>query len=145
MQARLKARQLETEVATLVKLLMPSESAKWRPVVDDIKVARGFEIALGAALGDDLEAGLEENAAARWSQVSADGDPALPSGAEPLSTHVSGPPELARRLAQIGVADPAQGSDLYRQLKPGQRIITHFSRGRATSRVEEIHREENDG
>jgi chromosome segregation protein len=123
-QARLKARQLETEVATLVKLLMPSESAKWRPVVDDIKVARGFEIALGAVLGDDLEAGLEDNAAARWSRVSADGDPALPSGAEPLSAHVSAPPELARRLAQIGVVDPAQGPDLYRQLKPGQRLVT---------------------
>ena len=45
----------------------------------------GFEVALGAALGDDLEAGLDESAAARWSRVSAEGDPALPSGAEPLS------------------------------------------------------------
>ncbi len=49
-QARLKARQLETEVATLVKLLMPGESAKWRPAVDAIRVSRGYEVALGAAL-----------------------------------------------------------------------------------------------
>ena len=30
-------------------------------------------------------------------------DPALPEGVEPLAAHVQAPPELARRLAQIGV------------------------------------------
>ncbi len=123
-QARLKARQLETEVATLVKVLMPDASAKWRPVVDDIGVSPGFEIALGAALSDDLEAGLDEAAPVRWSLVPADGDPALPSGAEPLSTSVKGPPELSRRLAQIGVVDRGQGATLQGQLKPGQRLVS---------------------
>ena len=120
----MKARQLETEVATLVKLLMPSESAKWRPVIDEIRVAPGYEVALGAALSDDLEAGLDPNAPVRWRHVSADGDPALPGGTQPLSGHVKAPAELARSLAQIGIVDRTEGAALQAQLKPGQRLVS---------------------
>jgi len=123
-QARLKARQLETEVATLVKLLKPDESAKWRPVVDQITVSPGFEIALGAALTDDLDAGIESDAPVRWKLVSGDGDPALPSGCEPFNAYVSAPDELGRRLAQIGVVDRSAGAQLQPALKPGQRLVS---------------------
>src|SRR5690606_34485297 len=121
-QARLKARQLETEVATLVKLLKPDDSAKWRPVIDEIRVTPGYEIALGAALNDDLDAGLEPNAPVRWSHVSGEGDAALPSGAQPLGQLVAAPQELARRLAQIGVVAREHGASLQALLKPGQRL-----------------------
>ncbi len=123
-QARLKARQLETEVATLVKLLKPDDSAKWRPVVDEIRVTPGYEIALGAALTDDLDAGLAADAPVRWSYVSGDGDPALPSGAQPLGELVAAPQELGRRLAQIGVVSREQGASLQPMLKPGQRLVS---------------------
>ena len=53
--ARLKAKSLETEVATLIKLLKPAEAGRYKPIVDQISVTPGFEIALGAALGDDLD------------------------------------------------------------------------------------------
>lgn len=122
--ARLKARQLETEVATLVKLLKPAEAAEWRPAVDAVKVAPGYEVALGAALADDLEAGLDEAAPVRWTLVAADGDPALPTGTELLSQHVTGAPELARRLAQIGVVDRSEGRALQAALKLGQRLVS---------------------
>ena len=123
-QAKLKARQLETEAATLIKLLKPAEAAKWRPVIDAIKVAPGYEVALGAALSDDLDAGLDEAAPVRWTRMSGEGDPALPSGAEPLSQYVTGAEELSRRLAQIGVVDRAQGKGLQASLKPGQRLVS---------------------
>jgi chromosome segregation protein len=123
-QARMKARQLETEIATLVKLLKPADSARWRPVVDEIHVSSGFEVALGAALGDDLEAGLDANAPTRWHLVSGADDPALPSLAEPLSGFVRGPAELARTLAQIGVVSREHGALLQAQLKPGQRLVS---------------------
>jgi len=48
----------------------------------------------------------------------------LPEGVEPLAAHVSAPPELARRLAQIGVVSRADGPSLARQLKPGQRLVS---------------------
>jgi len=123
-QARLKARQLETEVATLVKLLKPAESAKWRPVVDEIAVASGYEIALGAALGDDLEAGLDAEAPVRWHHVSGEGDAALPAGAAPLSGFVTGPVELSRTLAHIGVVARGEGAALQSALQPGQRLVS---------------------
>ncbi len=56
--------------------------------------------------------------------ASAEGDPALPEGAEPLTARVKGPPELARRLAQIGVVSRADGAKLAAALKPGQRLVT---------------------
>jgi len=123
-QARMKARQLETEIATLVKLLKPADSAKWRPVVDEISVSTGFEVALGAALGDDLEAGLDANAPMRWHLISGEDDPSLPSLAEPLSDFVRGPAELRRTLAQIGVVSREHGALLQGQLKPGQRLVS---------------------
>jgi chromosome segregation protein len=123
-QARMKARQLETEIATLVKLLKPADSAKWKPVVDEIRVGSGYEAAIAAALGDDLEAGLDPNAPMRWHLVSGEDDPALPSLAEPLSDYVSGPAELARTLGQIGVVSREHGALLQAQLKPGQRLVS---------------------
>ena len=53
-----------------------------------------------------------------------DKDPALPAGVEPLGPHVEGPPELTRRLAQIGVVAAADGARLQRQLKTGQRLVS---------------------
>ena len=79
-------------------------------MVDAISVARGYEAALGAALGDDLEAPLDEAAQAHWSLLAADGaDPDLPAGVEPLATRATAPPALARRLAQVGVVPRGEG------------------------------------
>ena len=62
----------------------------WPAIVDDLKVEPGYETALGAALGDDLEASSDAGAPMHWS-TALDGsdDPALPQGAEPLSRHVA--------------------------------------------------------
>jgi chromosome segregation protein len=124
--ARLRAKSLETEVATLIKLLKPAEAGRFKPIVDQISVTPGFEAGLGAALGDDLDVTADQAAPTRWTLVSdGAGDPALPQGAERLSAFVRGPLELSRRLAQIGVvAAKADGDRLKDQLSPGQRLIT---------------------
>jgi chromosome segregation protein len=124
--ARLKAKALETEVATLIKVLKPSDAGRFRPVVDQIAVSPSYEIALGAALGDDLEVTADANAPTRWAMPGdASSDPALPQGAVPLSQSVRGPVELSRRLAQIGVvASKADGDRLKAALRAGQRLVT---------------------
>jgi chromosome segregation protein len=124
--ARLKAKGLETEVATLIKLLKPAEAGRFKPIVDQISVSPGYEIALGAALGDDLDVTADQGSPTRWTLVSdTAGDPALSQGAEPLSGFVRGPLELSRRLAQIGVvATKADGDRLKDRLSPGQRLVT---------------------
>ena len=59
--AKLASQELETELATLMKLLAPAHD--WSPIVEEIKITSGYEQALGAALGDDLDAASDENGA----------------------------------------------------------------------------------
>jgi chromosome segregation protein len=61
----------------------------------------------------------------RWVGSASDpSDPALPEGVSALSRHVQGPPELARRLNQIGVVERADGARIAAMLKPGQRLVS---------------------
>jgi len=86
-----------------------------------VRARPGFERALAAALGDDLDAALGGEGPRRWdgSEPRAD-DPILPAGAEPLINHVDAPAALHRRLAQIGVVDVDEGQPL----AVGQRLVT---------------------
>src|SRR5262249_22304499 len=85
----------------------------------------GYEQALGAALGDDLDAASDERAPSHWRlTVPLGEDPQLPEGAIPLSKFVKGPEVLARRLRQIGVVDAAQGRLLQAKLALGQRLVS---------------------
>ncbi|HEX2147377.1 MAG TPA: chromosome segregation SMC family protein, partial [Pseudorhizobium sp.] len=126
--ARARLNGLETEARTINRMLAASEAAgDFPPVAEAISVERGYETALGAALGDDLESSVDPAAPAHWVQ---NGDPAadppLPAGSEPLLLRMSAPPELARRLAQIGLVSTAEDARrLMPQLKPGQRLVTH--------------------
>jgi chromosome segregation protein len=124
-EADLAAGKLKTEVETLRKLLQPSDDSGLPPILDQIRVAAGLEMALAAALGDDLEAPAAEQAALHWRLNPAPGrDPALPAGIEPLSASVAAPAELARRLAQIGLVAQAEGGKLQRLLQAGQRLVS---------------------
>jgi chromosome segregation protein len=123
-EAERRTQRLETEAKTLSKVLAVETRNLWPPVIDHISVDKGFEKALGAALGDDLDAPVDASAPMRWSTVSADGDPPLPDGILSLATHVKAPDALARRLAQIGVVDKDTGNRLAAALKPGQRLVS---------------------
>nr|WP_294849645.1 AAA family ATPase [uncultured Sphingomonas sp.] len=89
--------------------------------IAELRADRGFEHALAAALGEDIEAEMGGEGPRRWmgSEVDA-GDPALPPGLTSLLTHVTAPSALHRRLAQIGVADRDDGQPL----AAGQRLVT---------------------
>jgi chromosome segregation protein len=124
-EAERLAQRLETEARTLEKLLGSASGGQWPPVVDAISVARGFEAALGAALGDDLDASTADGAPAHWSGAVDDaGDAPLPADVESLARRVDAPPALRRRLAQIGVVTRDQGLALMARLRPGQRLVS---------------------
>jgi chromosome segregation protein len=124
-EAERAAQRLETEAKTLMKLLAVETKKLWPPVMDRLTVAKGYEKALGAALGDDLDAPIDASAPMRWAGVPIDpADPALPDGIEPLANHVEAPPELARRLKQIGVVARDDAARLVALLKPGQRLVS---------------------
>ncbi len=123
--AERRVQRLETEAKTIGKLLAVENKNLWPPVMDALVVDKGYEKALGAALGDDLDAPVDQSAPMRWAGAALDpSDPQLPDGATALSNHVQAPPELARRLGQIGVVARADGPRLAALLKPGQRLVS---------------------
>ncbi len=117
--------RLDAEAQTLNRILNAGAKGLWTAIADELKVNAGFETALGAALGDDLEASSDAGAPLHWAgPIPGEGDPALPAGVTALSAYVSGSGLLERRLNQIGVVEKDQGSALQRELKPGQRLVT---------------------
>ncbi|CAM5770918.1 chromosome segregation SMC family protein [Bosea minatitlanensis] len=124
-EADRRAQRLDTEIGTLRKLLAPASGDRWPAILAAIKVAKGFEVALGAALGDDLDASADPSAPVHWRETGpGSGDPALPAGAEALARHVEAPAVLRRRLAQIGVVARAEGERLRALLAPGQILVS---------------------
>src|SRR5689334_3154465 len=120
-----RVQRLETEAKTLSKMLSLETRSLWPPVIDHVAVEKGYEKALGAALGDDLDAPIDTSSPMHWSEVAGDSsDPALPEGAQPLARYVKAPTQLARRLAQVGVVERDAGGRLAAGLKTGQRLVS---------------------
>ena len=118
--------KLKAEEAGVAAALQSAADSLWPPLLDALTVEPGFETALGAAFGDDLEASSDRGAPTHWVPLGTYEDaPALPEGAVPLGLHVKALPELARRLAFVGlVADDATGEALQASLRPGQQLVT---------------------
>ncbi|WP_010185083.1 chromosome segregation SMC family protein [Sphingomonas sp. PAMC 26605] len=90
-------------------------------LLDRVQPEPGYERALAAALGDDLEAGLDPAGERHWAGAAvAPGDPPPPPGTTSLGRFVAAPPALARRLAQVVVAESDEGA----ALAVGQRLVT---------------------
>ncbi len=124
-EARRKADRLQTEVRTLTNLLTAGGGDLWPTLLDQIKVNQGYEMALGAALGDDIDASSDEGAPVHWRGLPPLAATApLPDGAWALTQFVEAPSALQRRLSHIGVVSKALGQALQPQLKPGQRLVS---------------------
>jgi chromosome segregation protein len=111
--ARAELAAIDSEATALAKATQAGGRDR---LLDHVAARPGHERALAAALADELDTGL-----AAW--VGAERmphDPTAPAGSEPLAPHVDAPPALARRLAQIFVADADDGQPL----AVGQRLVT---------------------
>ncbi len=115
-------RELEAEVRALDKLA-PPDAAKFPPVLAAVEVEAGYEHALAAALGDDLDASTHAEAPARWAGAEMP-TPNLPAKAHSLARFVKAPAALAARLALTGVVEPKDGPALQKQLPPGGRLVS---------------------
>ena len=88
-------------------------------------VEKGYETALGAALGDDLDASADTfGAGALVGDARARAIRPCRMACARSPTLVDAPPALRRRLAQIGVVLRAEGESLRKLLKPGQRLVS---------------------
>ncbi len=128
--ARDAARQLEdrlgrlkTEARGLAQLSAPRGKSGFAPALDRVTPDRGYEAALAAALGDDLEAALDAKAPSYWGGRDAEG-PKWPDGATPLAPLIKAPPELAARLAFTALVERKDGERLSKALPAGARLVS---------------------
>jgi chromosome segregation protein len=116
--ARAALAALQSEARALLKAVETSGGDR---AINHIRAAPGYERALAAALGEDLDAALDGEGPRRWTGAAPlPGDPHLPAGTSALAGHVEAPPALLRRLRQIAVADADDGAIL----AVGQRLVT---------------------
>ncbi len=116
---------LEAERDGLQALMAGVRGDGTQPVANALTVEPGYEKALGAALGEDLEAPVADSGMVRWNVLPPlETPPTLPEGTLALSDFVKAPGALARRLSQIAVAEADRASGLALQLLPGQRLVT---------------------
>jgi len=115
--------KLTAEQSALERVVSRGENVDWTPALSKLDVKKGYEQALAAALGEDLDAAIGEEAALRWSGADAPSQ-SLPAGTTALADIVSAPKELAARLSQIGVVETGDIRALAKTLVPGQRLVT---------------------
>ena len=112
--AKAELAALQSEQSALARALTKNGGAQ---AIDFIKAEPGYERALAAALGEDVNAAIGGEQGRRWLGRRQD-VPAL-SGTR-LIDHVEAPEELRARLSMIRVVDTDEGE----ALNPGERIVT---------------------
>ena len=123
--AEREAQRLSAETKALSELLHPEGEGLFPPLVDAVTVQTGYEAALAAALGEDLQAPLDDSSPHHWRDLGAfESGASLPEGCKPLGEFVQAPAALNRRLAMTGLIFPDQGAALQKQLKPGQCLVS---------------------
>jgi len=129
MQSESALQTLSAQISTLEQLLQPSSPDEGRPVLEDMKAAPGYEMALAASLGDDLEASLNDKADLYWRTLDKNSGaaailPPLPEGTLALFECVNAPEPLALRLQMTGIIERGRGDELQSKLLPGQRLVS---------------------
>ncbi len=115
--------RLTAEARALAGLVAQARRGGFSPVLDAVVPDRGFERALAAALGDDLDAALDPAAPAFWGGREPQ-TPVWPTGATSLASRVKTPSALAARLAFVALVDAADGDRLQKDLTPGARLVS---------------------
>jgi len=111
------------EARALASIAAQSRRGGFASALESVRPDRGYEAALAAALGDDLDAALDAKAPAYWGGREA-AAPAWPEGATPLGPLVKAPAALAARLAFTALVARADGERLQGRLAPGCRLVT---------------------
>ena len=116
--------RLTAEARALAGLVAQARRGGFAPALDAVSPDRGYEKALAAALGDDLDAALDRAAPSFWGEGADATAPRWPQGAAPLAPLVKAPAALAARLAFTALVDRADGDRLQAGLPPGARLVS---------------------
>ncbi|MEM8589244.1 MAG: chromosome segregation protein SMC [Pseudomonadota bacterium] len=118
--------KLTAEADALQALLGTDDGELFPPLIDAVRVAKGYETAFAAALGEAVMAPLDEAAPVHWRTLpDLRSTSALPESVQPLAAKVKAPAALSRCLAHVGLVDDAKaGASLAGALAPGQILVT---------------------
>jgi chromosome segregation protein len=115
--------RLTSEISALEAATRQPNKGTWPKVLDQIKPQAGYERALAAALGDELEGAIDKAAPIAWTGASSS-SVAWPVGVVCLADFIDQAPEaLSARLQAIGVVEAAD-FDSFTSLPMGARIVT---------------------
>lgn len=127
----LALKALQTEIDTIEALLRGGGDEGHPPLLMEITTEAGYEKALWAALGDDLDMPRLETppsggaVSAYWRTLTApDTSVGLPEDAQPIRSFVKGPDVLMQSLALVGLVRDEDGPRLQSALKPGQKLVS---------------------
>lgn len=141
-QARKAMREIEDQLGRLtaeargLSQILTTVRKEGAPVLDAVRPDKGYELALAAALGDDLNLSLSKKDVqtaqssaplAFWSEdfeSKAKQIDIAALGVAPLSASVKAPAALSLRLSTIGVVSQADGDRLQGQLPIGARLVS---------------------
>ena len=115
--------RLKSEARGLAQLAAPNARGGFARASDTLHPQRGYEAAIAAALGDDLDAALDAKAPAFWGGADA---PTVtwPQGIIPLAPLIKAPEALSARLALVGLVARADGDRLQKALPTGARLVS---------------------
>jgi chromosome segregation protein len=116
-------RRLKSEAAGLDTLLDGGKVTSFPRALDSVRPDPGYEAAVAAALGEDLDAALDTRAPAYWGGAEARA-PVWPQGASPLADHVRAPPALAARLAMVALVEAEPDAVTIAALPTGARLVS---------------------
>lgn len=113
---------ITSEISVLDALF--TEDTEFETVLSKIEANEGFETALARAMGDTLNASLDQNAPTNW-RIAKKPVQKLPKNSKSLLNFVKAPEELAPALSQIGIVETSeQGDEISNALLPGQSLIS---------------------
>ncbi|WP_210528826.1 chromosome segregation protein SMC [Rubellimicrobium arenae] len=122
-EAQARAAGLAAEARALARMVAADGSRKGQ-VAEGLRIPEGLEAAVAVALGREMRAPVVEDGSG-WRRLPPfETAPPLPGGMPVLSDLVEAPPELARRLSQVGLVAAEDGGRLWPRLGPGQRLVS---------------------
>ncbi|WAC49023.1 chromosome segregation protein SMC [Asticcacaulis sp. SL142] len=128
-EAEDKLGRMTAEARGLSQILLGSNSKEKAPVLDAVRADKGYELALAAALGEDLNLRLSArnstDALAFWVEdFTAQNTINWPAGVTPLSQFIKAPTALTARLNAVGVVAQSDGDSLQALLPTGARLVS---------------------
>jgi chromosome segregation protein len=123
-EIRGRQRELQAEERGLAALTQSPARGGFAPILDRVTVKSGYEAALAAAFGDDLDLSDDAAAGSFWQVLPPLAEAAPPGVGRALAEFVGAPAPLARALAGIGVVDANEGERLQPSLRPGQVLVS---------------------